>query len=155
MSAIIRDVTPVVQAMLRADTGLATLVTGGAIQPAGRSAEVRIYGERLPPVPIVSSSLPKLLPATIVVASAGGPFMVNLLTDGSPRIELRCYHTRADLARALWYSAVQRLLSGPWFDDTAGVWFEATSATSPVIDTEYGSEFLLARGMVGLYALFH
>lgn len=149
---VVNDPLPVVRARLVDRLGAA--LTGG--DAASRAAEVRVYAEALPSPPIVSATYPRLLPATLVVASAYGPLSQPLGTMGFPRVELRAYHTSRSAARALWFQAVAALADGPMFDDAAGVWCEVANAPAlPVVDTELSSDFVLARGMIGLHALYH
>lgn len=151
----LHDTLPTIRRVLLADAALAARCTGGAVLPAARATEIRIYGETLPLPPIVDGHMPKVLPATVVVASAGGGGRDELPLVAFVRIELRAYDTTRALARDLFYAAIRPLLAGHHWDDAAGVWLCGYAAPVPVLDAELGSDFLVARAMVGFTALYH
>ena len=151
----LNDTMPTIRRVLLADPALAARCTGGDVLPAARASEVRIYGETLPLPPIVDGQMPKVLPPTIVVASAGGGGRDELPLVAFVRVELRAYDTTRALARDLFYAAVRPLLARHHWDDAAGVWLCGYAAPMPILDAELGSDFLVARAMVGFTALYH
>lgn len=134
MSAgILADPLPVVLGALRADAGLAALVSS------------RIYGEALPIQPTMDQVQPNLAAAALVVASVGG-IAAEYVPVSFPRLALRAYATSRASARSLWYQALallhNRTLRGN------GLTVNLTLNAGPNVLVEPGTNWPFAEGFL-------
>jgi hypothetical protein len=153
MSVTMRSILPAVRDALLQDAALVAACTGGAISPASRAAEVRIYSYRLPTPPIVSSQVPSRLPATIVIRPAPGGMSEDLPVQGHARVELRAYHLDDKRAEDLYFLALNAIAGDAHYSAARDVWFQCAAPPFPVNDIELNADFLLARAMIPLHVV--
>lgn len=146
------DALPAVRAMLLADAALVEQITGGAV-PSASAAVVRLYGEGLPPNPVMlagatQTSLPNVLPPTLVYLGSGG---LHESFAWQPRIDLRAYAPTRAAARALWIAAYNALLARP--GRYAGLYLEVLRGTVPVATDEPDGGYPVALGLITFAAV--
>lgn len=150
--ATISDFIGVLRDILRNDSGFAALVTGGDVG-GDRPTVIRVYNEALPPNPIVSASIPGVLPPTIVLRSL--PSGAHLyLPMASALVQLRAYATGFAAARDLWYAAYRVLVLTPKLSGSVAV-ETLPAATLPTAGPEYGTDRPLATGIIPVQVLAH